>query len=67
MTDANPDEQPKKKFQFVDGGKDREPLEWPKGGETARKVRGGHLPVKRVAIFACNTQKSTPVPLEYLK
>lgn len=51
MTDGVEASTPKSSFRFIGGGKDRESLEWPDGGEVARKALAESLNAKNVSFL----------------
>lgn len=51
MTDGVEASAPKSSFRFIGGGKDRESLEWPDGGEVARKALAESLNAKNVSFL----------------
>lgn len=51
MTDSVDAPEPTRSFQFVGGGKDRESLQWPGGGDVARKALAESLNAKNVSFL----------------
>lgn len=51
MVDEIAATEPKRSFKFLGGSKDRETLEWPDGGEIARKALAESLNAKNVSFL----------------